>query len=222
MCLLLLQRWPLFVLTSCLGFLQGSWQKQQKCSCAFVFVMAKVTKTASFLPGKTWLLQNIRFCNKPPGYPEEPGNCMCDPSSRAVLAPAPCRQGCRLPSPGASNIPAVFFLPPGKAKAPNVPTRKIRSFVFNMNVALAKKMDWLVPVSPWSPSRGSGVAAALRDRCRWHVPTCRQRCFWRSSRALYWVRAGTPASSGLKGCGMLSSHFCWRANLVYLRVWDGF
>lgn len=111
-------------------FCKVAGQKQQKCSRAFVFVMAKVTKTTSFLPGKTWLLQNIRFCNKPPGYPEEPGNCMCVPSSQAELAPAPRRQGCRLPSPGASNIPAVFFLPPGKAKAPNVPTRKIRTFVF--------------------------------------------------------------------------------------------
>ena len=94
------------------------------------------------------------FCNKPPGFPEEPGNCICVPSSQAVLTPAPQHRGCRLPRLGASNIPAVFFLPPGKAKAPNMPTRKIRTFVFNMNIALAKKMDWPVPVSPWSPSRG--------------------------------------------------------------------
>jgi len=50
--------------------------------------MAKVTKTLSFLPWKTSRLQNPGFCNKPPGFPREPGNCARVPSSRAEPVPA--------------------------------------------------------------------------------------------------------------------------------------
>lgn len=92
-------------LTSCLGFFfcKVAWQKRGKYSRAFVFVMAKVTKTTSFLPCKTSLLQNITFCNKPPGFPEEPGNCVC-------FAPLP--SSARRPHTVAfpDPVPATFLL----------------------------------------------------------------------------------------------------------------
>lgn len=153
--------------------------------------------------------ETSRFVRKLRGFPRSLGI--------ARVLPPPGQHppgGHRFPRPGASNIPAVFFLPPGKAKAPNVPTRKIRTFVFNVNVALAMKMDLPVPGSPWSPSPGSW--GGIWGSRGWWVPAPQRRCSRGSGRA-GWQRVPPHPLMG-RAVGCVPPRSSWRADLVYLRV----
>lgn len=104
-------------------FCKVAWQKH---SPAFVFVMAKVTKTTSFLPLETWLLQNITFYNKPLGS--------CARVARSPAAAFPHRAPAAL-LPGSSSLLR-------RPKPQTCQREESLRLVFDIHVTLARRVDW--------------------------------------------------------------------------------
>lgn len=144
-----------------LGFSGGCLAKAAKTFLRFRFCNGKGYESGSFLPVNQRSCETSRFVTTLPGFPRSLGIALRS-LLLAAVAPAPRRWRC-LPRPAASNIPAVFFLLPGKAKAPNVPTRKIRVFGFNMSVALAEKDGSACSRLPWE--RDAFLLPPLQGRC---------------------------------------------------------
>lgn len=144
-----------------LGFSGGRLAKAAKTFLHSRFCNGKGYESSSFLPINQCSCETSRFATILPGFPWSLGIALAS-LLPAALAPAPRCRRC-LPRLAASNIPAVFFLPPGKTKASNVPTRKIHVFGFNTSIALAKKDGSACSCLPWE--RGAFPSSPLQGRC---------------------------------------------------------